>query len=342
MRHYCTYFDSNYLSRGLVLYESLCTHEKEFTLYVLCLDGKTFNFFQRHHFDKIIPITLDEFEKGDTKLTDCISNRSKVEYIFTCTPSLLIYILNAYHSIELLTYLDSDLFFFSSPDPIFKEIGISSIAIMGHRFSERNKWRECYGIYNVGFLSFRNDIEGRKCLNWWRDKCIEWCFDREEDGRFADQKYLDVWPVLFNNVCIVKHKGANLAPWNIDNYEYTISGGTLLVGEEPLIVYHFHGLNALGRHFFKTNIESYCDNVANRIIFFIYSGYIRYLKKFTRKFDTPVCVTRNHDFSTDSIIKLAVRSEIICHLCMLPTFSLSRIVRLFLPIYKLFLSLEFK
>lgn len=339
MRHYCTYFDSNFLSRGLALYKSLCTHEKEFLLYVLCLDDKTYVFFQQNQFDYIIPIAHHEFEAGDTKLTNCKADRSKVEYIFTCTPSLLRYILKEYN-IELLTYLDSDLFFFSSPDPVFNEIGSSSIAIIAHRFSERNKYLEIYGIYNVGFLSFRNDVEGRKCLEWWRDKCIEWCCDYVDCGRFADQKYLDEWPMLFDNVHVVAHKGANVASWNIDNYSCKVVDGISWVDDAPLIFYHFHGLSSLGRYFFRTGIEVHYDNDTARMVDYIYRGYISYLKTVAKKYDTPVCGTRSLDCGTESIIRLSLHSEITCHLSLLPTFSLSRIVRKLLPVCKIGLKIK--
>ena len=37
MRHYCTYFDEGYLSRGLVLYRSLEALGEPFRLWVLAL-----------------------------------------------------------------------------------------------------------------------------------------------------------------------------------------------------------------------------------------------------------------------------------------------------------------
>ena len=45
MFHFTTLFDKNYLSRGLVLYDSLKKNCDSFVLYVLCLDGFTKKYF---------------------------------------------------------------------------------------------------------------------------------------------------------------------------------------------------------------------------------------------------------------------------------------------------------
>lgn len=39
LSHFCTYFESNYLVKGLVLYRSLVRHAAPFRPWVLCLDG---------------------------------------------------------------------------------------------------------------------------------------------------------------------------------------------------------------------------------------------------------------------------------------------------------------
>ena len=245
MHHYCTYFDRNYLLRGLAMYRSLKQHDAPFHFHVLCLDDYTFEVLTKLNQPDLRPIKLSDFERGDTALLEAKGNRSAIEYYFTCTPSILLYVLNNGDDVEIVTYLDADMYFYSSVQPIYDELGEKSILIVGHRFPAHLRSMEIHGIYNVGWLSFRNDAQGRECAQWWRERCLEWCYDRPEDGKFADQKYLDDWPQRFENVVVLQHKGAGLAPWNWSNYTITFSSQGAAVDGEPLVFFHFHGLKVL-------------------------------------------------------------------------------------------------
>jgi hypothetical protein len=257
MLYFCTYFDSNYLIRGLTLYRSLIRHVAPFRLWVLCFDDLTYEVLQKLALPEVVPISLRNFEEGDEQLLKAKSNRSRVEYYFTCTPSLPLYILRNCPEVDVVTYLDADLFFFSDPSPIYEELGDDSILVVGHRFPPHLKDHERFGIYNVGLLSFRRDNNGLKCLNWWRERCIEWCYDREEDGRFADQKYLDDWPVRFQRVVVLQHKGAGLAPWNWMSYRIRVQNGHTTIDGHPLIFYHFHNLKILNRWLCDPRLSNY-------------------------------------------------------------------------------------
>jgi hypothetical protein len=258
MQQFCTYFDRNYLAQGLTLYRSLTDDAGSFTLWVLCFDEITHEVLSGLNLANVRPVSLQEFEGGDNALQEAKRNRSRVEYIFTCTPSWLLYLLNQHPEIKRITYLDADLMFYASPSPIFKELGDRSILIVGHRFSGRLRHLESqFGIYNVGLLAFRNDPPGKGCLQWWRDRCLEWCSDRPENGRFADQKYLDDWPTRFEGVVVVQNKGAGLAPWNHMNYTVRFQDDTITVDGDPLIFYHFQGVRMIGRRFFDPGVQRY-------------------------------------------------------------------------------------
>ena len=129
----------------------------------------------------------------------------------------------------------------------------------------------------VVFEISSGDDEGLKCLNWWREKCNEWCYYRLEDGKLGDQKYLDDWPARFNNVCVLQHKGAGLAIWNIVQYKITNINGRIHVDGNPLVFYHFHGFHLLndGNYELGANGIYVLSNENQKII---YKPYIEEIK----------------------------------------------------------------
>lgn len=275
--HFCTYFDRNYLRRGLALYRSLVDHAKPFRLWVLCFDDPVFDVLHQLDLPELIPISLRDFEKRHPEFLETKSSRSRIEYYFTSTPSLILDILESNPEVEAITYLDADLFFFSDPSSVYEELKEGSVLIVEHRFPPRLAERVIYGIYNVGFLAFRGDETGMECLHWWRDRCLEWCYDRLEAGRFADQKYLDDWPTRFPGVVVLQHKGGGLAPWNISNASLRIVEGRVLVDSDPLMFFHFHNSAQMSRWLFDPGLREYGVTVDPLIKHEIYGPYLRAL-----------------------------------------------------------------
>jgi len=167
--NFCTLFDKNYLYRGLALYNSLIRYCPNFKLWILCMDNITYKILCDMNLKKVTLISLSEFE--DQELLKVKRERQAGEYCWTCTPSLPLYILKKHSNLEMIAYLDSDLYFYSSPEPIYEEFRNKSIMIIPHRFSpEKQYLKEKAGKYNVGMLIFKNNKNGLDCLKWWRKK----------------------------------------------------------------------------------------------------------------------------------------------------------------------------
>lgn len=289
-RYFCTYFDHRYLVRGLAMYQSLMRHCPDARLWVLCLSSECYQALSKLALAGISLIHLEEFERGDAALVTAKGNRSIIEYYFTCTPSLPLYLLKHNTDIDVITYLDSDLYFYSDPEPLFHEMGDRSIAIIGHRFPPQHGWMEANGLFNVGWLSFRNNEIGLESLNWWRERCLEWCHDYIEGDKFADQKYLDRFPELFTSVKIIAHKGANLAAWNLGNYKLHVRGSNLWVDDQPVLFYHFQGLRKIAPGVIDPCVQWYGLRVSWLMERALYRPYIRSLRA-ARRLAAPFSAT---------------------------------------------------
>lgn len=235
--NFCTLFDSYYIHKGLALYKSLECVTNNFHLYVMAFDIDCYDFLKRQSLPYMTVELLDNFE--DEALLKVKPLRTKAEYCWTCGPSVIYYFINKY-KLNSCTYLDSDLMFYISPQVIYDEIGVnSSVAITEHFHNDT-----LGGKYCVQFVYFKNDLVGIRALKWWREQCIEWCYSKFENGKYGDQKYLDEFPVLFDNVCIIKNRGVGIAPWNMNLYKYNQTGKGLIFDDidYQIVFFHFHGV----------------------------------------------------------------------------------------------------
>ena len=62
MYNYCTLFNSNYLTCGLAMYESLKKHGDEFHLYIFAFDNRSEKLLKKLNLEFVTVISLQEFE----------------------------------------------------------------------------------------------------------------------------------------------------------------------------------------------------------------------------------------------------------------------------------------
>jgi hypothetical protein len=274
--HFCTYFDRNYLTRAVALHQSLVRHSPEFTLWALCLDDDVYSAVSALNLESLRPVRLSELEAADPALVAARENRSTVEYYFTLSPELPLYLLDRVPEIESITYLDSDLLFYSNPQPILDELALGSVVIVSHRFAPHLRHLAIYGEFNVAMLSFRNDRPARAVLGRWREQCLEWCYDRVEDGKFADQGYLNGWPGL-PGVRVLDHPGVDLAPWNFMQYRIDLAADPPTVDGQPLVFYPFQACKAVAPGLWDPGLDAY-GPMTSRLRSWLYGGYLRELR----------------------------------------------------------------
>ena len=280
----CTLYNSLYLDKGLVLYDSLCECAKDFKLYVLCMDDKCYEVLtdlnQEHH----IPVRLADFEAGDEALLEAKANRSMGEYCWTCSSSFIRYVLKHYNE-PVCTYIDADMYFYNDPQVLVDEMLVAgkSVMVVPHRFPEEKKeLAKTVGTFCVEFNTFLNKPDSLAVLEYWRERCLE-TVKRLDDGiHYGDQKYLDDIVGRFTCVHTCENDGAGLAPWNIMLYSKDNENGALkyLPNKKrvDVVFIHFQNLSYITRRSVSIGVKK-TEEVDIKIIKHYYPTYLRNIDK---------------------------------------------------------------
>lgn len=239
MMTFCTLFDSNYISKGIALYLSIAKHTDDFVLYVMAMDRKCEELLKSKAFSNMVIECIDD--NMFTELEEAKKNRSRAEFCWTCG-SVVTHIFFEKYQLREITYLDSDLMFFNSPAIIDNELKSKNASV---GLSPHFIHNTIFGIYCVQYVYFRRDENGLRCLNWWKDECLKWCYSKLEEGKYGDQKYLDYMHTKFEGVVDIENRGAGIANWNMEQYEYDFTQNSLMYkGKQwPIVFFHYNGLN---------------------------------------------------------------------------------------------------
>lgn len=234
--HFVTHFDSLYLPLGLCLYRSLEDHGRPFHLWIVALDEPCAATLARLGLEHATIVPLRDVE--DDRLRAVRPERTIAEYCWTLTPFLPGHVLGRAPHLERVTYLDADMYFFEHPAALLEgfERSDKHVQITEHDFAPEYAANLRYGRYCVQFMTFRNTPAAMKVMRWWQERCLEWCYAREEAGKFGDQKYLDAWPEMFAaEVHVLAESQRTLAPWNV-------AQAARRSGRAAPVSYHFHNL----------------------------------------------------------------------------------------------------
>lgn len=274
MRTFCTSIGSHQLFPCLALYYSLTRHVPGSTLWVLCLDQASERVLADLPLPGLRALPLAELETAEPRLRVVRPDRSQVEYHYTLTPALVWHLLTRVPDAGPVTLLDPDVYFFASAAPLIEEAGSGSIAIMPRALPESHRKLERFGRYSLSWLTFMDDRLARACLAAWRNRCMEWCRDRVEDGKFAHVRYLDDWPTQFEGVHILAYEGAGVAPWNVSGRPITSDRSGTRAGGVPLVFYQFRGCERILSWLFDPGLGDYGAELTPALRTTVYLPYL--------------------------------------------------------------------
>jgi len=244
---FCTIITADYLPYVFVLNESLLQFNESIRLNVLISDKPENAFDASNPFDNI------RFYFAENVCREGIGKKIKEKYQETSMdcfrwsvkPVFMRHLLEE-GGYEKVIYIDSDIYFYNDYHFLFDELDQSNILLTPHWCSSDPR-AEFYnfinlytaGLYNAGFVGVNR--HAGDALDWWAGACEFICVKDPSKGQFNDQAHLNILPVYFDKVKVLKHRGCNVAGWNrIECRRVKGADNNVWInGDTPIIFIHY-------------------------------------------------------------------------------------------------------
>lgn len=241
MNNFCTLTTLSHLYKVQALAKSIKSQSYDFVLHVVVVDGDAKPEFENCRFWKIENLVREE--TGEKIISKYQRDKDRLRWGLK---SVFMKFLLKQSDIDKLVYLDNDIFFYSDYQFLFNLLEKHSFLLTPHHYKhdpkEEQNWFEAnfrVGVFNAGFVGANKT--GLTTLQWWADCCAYRCEKNAFRGLFDDQKYLDLVPVLEETAYIVRHKGCNLAGWNIELCKRIMDNGSLKIdGKYAVVFVHYN------------------------------------------------------------------------------------------------------
>ena len=105
------------------------------------------------------------------------------------------------------------------------------------------------GVYNLGFLAVKRSKTATDFLRWWAERLYEKAYIDFLHGLFTDQIWINLVPLYYDGVVIMKDIGYNVAYWNFhERFIKKIGDEFYVISNEKknqLVFFHFSGYSPL-------------------------------------------------------------------------------------------------
>ena len=297
-----TLCSNNYLAQAKVLADSARQFQPDWTFLLGLVDKKDPSISYNE-----LDFEVVELSRVEPKINALAEKYSIVE-LNTCVKPTFFQYLFQQRKADRVIYMDPDTCIYSPLEAIDRLLSDNDIVLTPHILSPLpmdgltpdEPLFLNYGLYNLGFLALKKTAETQRFLRWWRERTYQKGYDNPARGLFTDQLWINLVPLYFEGVSILRHPGYNMAPWNLherslrenarpDDLFYLDSG-------EPLAFYHFSG--------FKPGVPK------------IHKDYTRFtfeqrtdLKNLYRAYEQQVTQTQYQKYSTIPCHYVAVRQQ---------------------------------
>jgi glycosyltransferase involved in cell wall biosynthesis/lipopolysaccharide biosynthesis glycosyltransferase len=248
-----TIVSKNYMHYALTLRNSFLKHNpnSRFTIFLVDMleSDDQISLFRKVSDLGIEIVNFLELNNGvssNHKVDEMLLRYTILEMNTAIKPYAIEYLLRKGY--EKVLYIDPDIMFYSSIENLDEKLNDNEIILTPHiqkPYFDTKSPSEIDimmgGTYNLGFIAVRNTKGVFDMLKWWQDRLFDKGFSDVKNGMFTDQKWIELVPSLFDNVCIYKNPGYNVAYWNMHERQLKYDNGWV-VNSEKLVFFHYSGM----------------------------------------------------------------------------------------------------
>jgi hypothetical protein len=290
VNYFCTITTNGYLLKALALYESICMHtDNNFHIWICTIDELAYELLIKLNLPNASIVDVGAIE--NQRLLEAKNNRYVNEYCWTIKASLIKFILKHHNYIDSILYLDSDTFMFSNPHTFFDSLKKDNVLLTSHNFNDGVDYStKQKGLYNAGIVGFKNCRDALRILNWWENRCIEWCYNDIQPNRFGDQKYLETIKNKHPKTVVIKSVGGNAAMWNIEYCDIKNLDNKVYINNDILIFFHFCSFFIITENEFDLwkCISPKIETSTKQLIFIPYVQAIKKAINEVKKYETDI------------------------------------------------------
>lgn len=248
-----TSLNFGYISRGLVLLDTIRVHHPDWRVIVLVVERRNAIWEGAERLEAFDQIVFAE-DLGIERFDAWMFKHDVVEACTAVKGAMLCRLLD--EGADRVVYLDPDIAVLGPLGTTVARLDAAGVVLTPHQTQPNTKLSAIrdnemtsmqYGIYNLGFLAVRRCESGLAFAHWWRAQLLRECYDEPERGVFTDQKFCDIAPSLFDSVAIERDPGCNVASWNLSQRHLNVEpSGAIAVNGVPLKFYHFTKIFGVG------------------------------------------------------------------------------------------------
>ncbi len=243
----CTIITANYLPYALALLESVRSFEPDvhFNIFISDTDAQSFSNSLNDR-NVSFHFANDVCRSGiGQQIRDKYQTTDHDAFRWSCKPIFINHLIRI-NGYERVLYFDCDIYIFDAFRFLFDVLKKHHVLLTPHWRtkepeidSEEYRFLFNHGLYNAGFVGV--NTQGTEAMDWWARCCLHSCARGSFEGEYVDQSILNLMPVYFEGVHVLRHKGCNVAIWNRHECRRVMQqDGTVKIDDTyPVVFIHF-------------------------------------------------------------------------------------------------------